>query len=269
MPRQSLSIECRGETGCFSASPRGYVDYPQFAGLRHRNYLLAGCQRKTDEANPVYDRIRLNWRKLDKYESLFNTAGHICFLSSIKHVSRDELTEDILLGLTMDQTYWAMANSSAIKLLVHWGNVHRRPIQIQDDDSLSDIERSCYDLFSVSSRDDTNGFQVQFYDRNFKVYVDLCDGTWNDFQQLRRLLSSQCAPMRTAKEWQLKLVPSMRRMHLLAVGMFSCTGVSLLGPASVRPNAPQMNQAMQMAQQVHSTLMQLDHSVQPSEQCLL
>ena len=157
-----------------------------------------------------------------------------------------------------------MANTAHIKLLVHWGDNHRRHIHIRASDSLSDIERSCFDAFALSPHDETNLYQIQFYDRNSQVYIDLWDETMDDFRQLLRRLSSLGAPLQAEKEWHLKFIPSRIRTWIL-FDRIQPTTFHLLGPANVQPDIPHASPTIQVEQTVCSALMQFDHVAELSE----
>ena len=101
-----------------------------------------------------------------------------------------------------------MTNRGTIPLLVCW-HKHRRQIYIQPSDTLSTIEQAINNVFGLNSSNALHNEQIQFFDNEFKKFIDLCDATMDSFQRLIQKLSTMLAPPKSTKEWRLKIVRKM------------------------------------------------------------
>ncbi len=82
----------------------------------------------------------------------------------------------------------------------------KRPVTITEKDDLNTLQRNIFDTFELSSVNDRQQYQVQFYDAEFEEHIDLCSRTWDKFLALCRTLSTQSSPRKRSQEWHLKIV---------------------------------------------------------------
>jgi hypothetical protein len=64
----------------------------------------------------------------------------------------------------------------AIALVVKYGN-QLKPVNVAQNDDLSNIESKIYERFKFNSEQIEN-LQVQWYDADFKEFIDLDSETW-------------------------------------------------------------------------------------------
>lgn len=89
----------------------------------------------------------------------------------------------------------------AIIILVEYGD-QRKPISITQKDDLISIERKICGRFQFNT-DLMKNLQIQWYDNDFKKFIDLDNETWSEYVQSQQPYESN---MHNGLQKQLKLV---------------------------------------------------------------
>ena len=99
-----------------------------------------------------------------------------------------------------------MGDNKSITMFVKWGK-QRRPIQIKQNDDLNTIEKVIMNSYQLKQINDLNGQQIQYYDSDYDMFIDLYDDTYNSFKQVLNNLFSSSPPPKSRKEWMLNIIP--------------------------------------------------------------
>ncbi|CAF0790276.1 unnamed protein product [Rotaria sordida] len=98
-----------------------------------------------------------------------------------------------------------MTNDEQINMLVCWKE-QRRQVLIKINDDISTIEKTIINVFQLQQVNNLYEYQIQYYDNDYQRFVDLYPETLHLFQQILHKLLSPNAPLRSTKQWILKIV---------------------------------------------------------------
>jgi hypothetical protein len=99
-----------------------------------------------------------------------------------------------------------MTNDEYVTLLVCWKE-QRRLINLKINDDLNTIEKSIMNIYQLKQTKHFYDYQVQYYDKIYQTFIDLCAGTIQRFQQLMKELLLSDAPSKSEQIWRLLIIP--------------------------------------------------------------
>ncbi len=100
-------------------------------------------------------------------------------------------------------------------MLVCWKQ-QRRLINLKSDDDLNTIEKSIINSYHLQQINHFYEYQIQYYDKIYQTFIDLCSETIQRFQQLLRELLLPNAPSKNEIIWHLRMIPKAIEI----IGMF-------------------------------------------------
>ncbi|CAF2772898.1 unnamed protein product [Rotaria sp. Silwood2] len=83
----------------------------------------------------------------------------------------------------------------------------RRLVPIKITDDIPTIEKTIINVFKLQEINNFNEYQIQYYDNDYQRFIDLYSETLHLFHQILHKLSSADAPLKSSKQWALKIVP--------------------------------------------------------------
>ena len=98
-----------------------------------------------------------------------------------------------------------MASDTPLSILVIWSR-QRRFISLSVDVDLMTVENAIRDVYQIEAVGLFREYQIQFYDRVYRSYVDLYAGSLAAFRQLLRELRSSKAQPNGDQTWQLRII---------------------------------------------------------------
>jgi hypothetical protein len=110
-----------------------------------------------------------------------------------------------------------MEDNQYITMVIRW-NKQQRPIKININDDLNDIETTIHNTYQLQVNN-LYKYQIQYYNSEYEKFMDLYSADFNLFQKLLCTLLSPEAPPKPAKEWILKIVPknveTIRKLNII------------------------------------------------------
>jgi hypothetical protein len=105
-----------------------------------------------------------------------------------------------------------MSNSEFISMLVCWEQ-QRRMINLKNDDSLYAIEKSVENIYNLHQSNNFYEYQIQYYNRHYQTFIDLCPESFTSFQQILQELFLPNAPPKSEQIWRLKVIPKAGMLY--------------------------------------------------------
>ena len=84
-------------------------------------------------------------------------------------------------------------------------NDQRRFINVNPADNMRAIEQACFGVYQMKRKTQHQRFQVQFYETQYKTFVDF-ESNESKFKQLLNLLASSSSPPKPDVHWQLRII---------------------------------------------------------------
>lgn len=118
-----------------------------------------------------------------------------------------------------------MTDNEQIIMVVRWGK-QRRPVTIKINDDIKAIEKAIINTYQLAQVNNFSEYQIQYYDVDHKIFIDLYSDTFQLFQQVLHKLLSANAPPRWSKVWILKIISkignSIRKLNYTILFFLIC-----------------------------------------------